>query len=117
VVLGDMMGYTVGVIIVMRRVEDFPAIWYFVLDRGCVWVDHFLSCADTGGGWWTGKPPTTNQYKSGFFLKSAGAGCEMHARRETDKDKLYLLSQLTISIPTNFAHLHVLEHLRKLFYL
>jgi hypothetical protein len=41
----------------------------------------------------------------------------MHAIREKDKDKFYILSLFTISIPTNFAHVHVLEHFRKLFYI
>jgi hypothetical protein len=41
----------------------------------------------------------------------------MHPRRATDKDKFSLLSQFTISIRTNFAHLHILEHFRKFFYL
>jgi hypothetical protein len=61
---------------------------------------------------------TNHQCKSYFFKKRATAGCEMHAARpEIDEDKFSILSQFTISIPTNFAHLHVLEHFRKLFYI
>jgi hypothetical protein len=51
----------------------------------------------------------------GLLFKNVAAGCVMHARRETDTYKFSLLTQLTISIPTNFAHFHVLEHFRKLF--
>jgi hypothetical protein len=52
-----------------------------------------------------------------LLFKNVAAGCVMHARREADTYKFSLLTQLTISTPTNFAHLHVLEHFRKLFYL